>query len=265
MSDLIESILENKKKIFAVLFALITVYSAVYVVDPGTRGIVVTAGHVSANASSEGLGLKFPFFSTVYDISVRQHTQVIKAPCYSSDLQTVTGTVKVLYRVPESSVVSIYKDYAGDPFDSLVAPRVQEALKEVTALQSAENIVKQREAIKTDALDRARKKVGSLLVIDDLVIENVDLSDDLERAIEAKMVQQQEKEKAVYVKGKASIDAETALIRAQGEANAIRVRAQAIRDNPGVIQLQIAEKWNGVAPLVVGSGTGANILLPLGK
>jgi len=34
----------------------------------------------------------------------------------------------------------IYKQFAGDPFDSLIAPRVQEALKEVTALSTAEQM-----------------------------------------------------------------------------------------------------------------------------
>jgi chemotaxis protein MotB len=41
--------------------------------------------------------------------------------------------VRVLYRVPEHSVVSIFQDFAGEPFDTLIAPRVQEAIKEVAA------------------------------------------------------------------------------------------------------------------------------------
>jgi len=50
-----------------------------------------------------------------------------------------------------------------------------------------------------------------------------------------------------------------------GEAEAIRIRGSAIKENPVLIQLQIAEKWNGVSPLVVGAGQGANILLPVEK
>jgi len=55
------------------------------------------------------------------------------AECYSSDLQQVKMEVNILYRIPEQSVVRIFQEYAGDPFDSLIAPRVQEALKEVAA------------------------------------------------------------------------------------------------------------------------------------
>ena len=65
--------------------------------------------------------------------------------------------------------------------------------------------------------------------------------------------------------GKAEIEAQTAIIRAKGEAEAIRVRGRAVQANPGLVQLQIVEKWNGISPLVVGGGSGANILLPIGN
>jgi prohibitin 2 len=73
---------------------------------------------------------------------VRQQTKKVSAACFSSDLQQVALELRVLYRVPDKSVVEIFKQYAGDPFDSLIAPRVQEALKEVTASQTAERIGK---------------------------------------------------------------------------------------------------------------------------
>ena len=100
------------------------------------------------------------------------------------------------------------------------------------------------------------------------MLENITLSKELETAIESKMVQEQEAAKARFTQQKAQIEADTAIIKAKGEAEAIRVRAEAIRDNPGLIQLQIVEKWDGKAPLVIGGnaegGNGANILLPLG-
>ena len=101
-------------------------------------------------------------------------------------------------------------------------------------------------------------------MIDDLVIENIDLTSQLEEAIEAKMVQEQEADKAKFTQQKAQIEAETTVITAKGEAEAIKVRGEALKENPNFIQLQIVEKWDGRTPLVVsGSGGGANMLLPL--
>ncbi len=250
------------------LVLVLAAAQSTFVVEPGFRGVEVTLGKVSEHFKPEGFGTKSPFVTHIISIPVRQLTRALPAECYSSDLQQVNLSLRVLYRIPEASVVRIYKEFAGDPFDSLIAPRVQEALKEVTALQSAEQIVKKREDIKIKTLAAAREKVGHILIVEDIVIENIALSKELETAIESKMVQEQEAAKARFTQQKAQIEADTAIIKAKGEAEAIRVRADAIRDNPGLIQLQIVEKWDGKAPLVIGgageAGNAANILLPIG-
>lgn len=251
------------KVVILAIIALIFALGSTFVIPPGHRGVMVIMGKVSPVFAPEGFGFKPPLISTVIPLSVRQQTMAAKTECYSSDLQQINIELRILYRIPENMIVKIFQEYYGDPFDSLVAPRVSEALKEVTAMQSAEQIVKKREEIKARTLESARIKVGSLLVIEDVVIQDVSLSKELESAIEAKMVQEQEAAKAKFTQAKAEIEAKTAVIRAKGEAEAILVRGKAVQDSPGLIQLQIVEKWNGISPLVVGSGSGANILLPL--
>jgi len=235
------------------IFALVIMAAAgSYVVQPGFRGVEVTMGKVSSAFKPEGFGLKAPFITTIYPISIRQQTKDDQAECFSSDLQQVQVDLRVLYRIPESSVVKLFQQYYGDAFDSLVEPRIQEALKEVAALQSAEQIVKNREQIKAHALEIARKKVGTFLVIEDIVIQNISLTKQLESAIEAKMVQEQEAQKAQYFQQRAQIDADTAVIQAKGEAESIRIRGEALKDDPAFVDLKIVDKWDGLAPLVIG-------------
>jgi prohibitin 2 len=241
--------------------------STSYVVEPGTRGVKVTLGKTAEQFIPQGFGFKMPFVTDIVPVSVRQRTQTVKADCFSSDLQQVVVDLRVLYRVPEKSVVQIYKQYAGDPFDSLISPRVQEAIKEVTAMQTAEQIVKNREEIKQKTLAAARLKVGDILWVEDIVIRNIDLSAELEKAIEAKMVAEQQAAQARFTQMQTQIEAETAVIRAKGEAEAIRVRGEALRLNPAFLRLQIVERWNGHSPLVVPASmnsAGASLLLPLG-
>jgi len=247
------------------VFAVIVLAtSGTYVVQPGFRGIAVTLGRVSTQFKPEGFGFKQPFVTHIQQMSVRQQTRPMPAECYSSDLQQVKMEVHVLYRVPERSVVKIFQEYAGEPFDNLIAPRVQEAIKEVAASMSAEQIVKKREDVKIKALDLAQTKIGTnFLEVVDVVLYNITLSPELEQAIELKMVQEQEAEKAKFTQLKAQIEADTAIIRAKGEAEAIQVRGQALRDNPDFIRLQILQNWNGRSPLVVGAAGGANVLLSL--
>jgi prohibitin 2 len=255
------------KRLFGAVLLLFVVVvlasSATYVVPPGFRGVAVTLGTVAPDFKPEGFGLKQPFITHIQPISIRQQTRAMPAECYSSDLQQVKMEVHLLYRVPEKSVVKIFQEYAGEPFDNLIAPRVQEALKEVAATQSAEQIVKRREEIKNRALELARRKIGAdFLVVADLVIYNLALSPELETAIEMKMVQEQEAEKAKFTQQKAQIEADTAIIRAKGEAEAIQVRGTALRSNPDFIKLQILQNWNGRSPLVVGAG-GTGVMLSL--
>jgi prohibitin 2 len=248
--------------IFVVIIAAST---SSYIVQPGYRGVEVTLGKVSPVFKPEGFGFKSPFITAIVPVLIRQQTRELTADCYSSDLQQVKTELRVLYRIPEASVVQIYQGYAGDPFDSLIAPRVQEALKEVTAMQSAEQIVKNREDIKNKALVATRQKIGTMLFVEDIVIQNIDLSKELETAIEAKMVQEQEAAKAKFTQQKAQIEADTVVIKAKGDAESIRIRGEALKQTPAFIDLQIVEKWDGKAPMVVGGGTGGgvNMLLPL--
>src|SRR4051794_11960956 len=110
------------------LFVLVIAASTTtYIVDPGTRGVKVTLGKTADSFLPEGFGFKTPFVTTIVPVNIRQKTQTVRAECFSSDLQQVIMDLRVLYQVPEASVVQIYRQFAGDPFDSLIAPRVQEA------------------------------------------------------------------------------------------------------------------------------------------
>lgn len=246
-----------------------------HTVEPGERSVLVDWGKVREPVLSEGFqtacwGCDFN------DVSIRTQKKELKVDCFSSDLQQVDLEVAVLYRIPEGKVIDVFRQYHGEPFDVLIAPRAQESIKEATSSRSAEHIVKDREKVKAEALASLKNKVGDILVIEDLVIVNVKLSKELSVAIEQKMVQQQEAAKAEFTKQKAEIEAsitiakakgeaDAALLRAEAEAKAIRIRGDALRQTPSVIQLELINKWNGVTPhIVAGAGTGTSILLPVG-
>lgn len=251
----------------ALFVVLLLSSSATYLVQPGTRGIKVTLGKTDDQFLPEGFGFKSPFITRIEHVNVQQRTEAVKADCFSSDLQQVIVDLRVLYRVPEQSVVSIYKQFSGDPFDSLIAPRVQEALKEATAMMTAVQIVRNREEVKQKVIAAAKQKIGTILTVEDIVIRNIDLSKELEKAIEAKMVAEQEAAQAKFTQAQTQIEAETAVIRAKGEAEAIHVRGEALKANPTLIKLQIVEKWNGRSPLVVPAQAGqeaSTLLLPIG-
>jgi len=245
-----------------IFVVVIMASSGTYVVQPGFRGVQVTLGTVSPAFKPEGFGLKAPFITTIHQFSIKQQTAEDKAECYSSDLQQIQIDLRVLFRIPESSVVKLFQEYYGDAFANLISPRVQEAIKEATALQSAEQVVKNREQIKARSLELARKKIGPMLVVEDIVIQDIAVTKELEQAIEAKMIQEQEAAKSKYLQQRAQIEADTAVIKAKGEAESIRIRGEALKENPTYIDLQIVDKWDGLTPLVIGGGDNFVLTMP---
>lgn len=253
------------------VFVLILAGSqATTVVEPGNRGVRVTLGKVSPTFEQEGFVVKPPFITRIHQVSIRQQTVEMKTECYSADLQQVRASVRILFRIPEASVVTLFRDYAGDPLPTLVAPRVVEALKEVASTQSAEMIMQNRETIKLQTLEATRRKIGEtpgsgpIVVIEDLTLSDLTLSAELNAAIEQKMTQREEAERAKFVQRQAEIEAETVIIKGKGDAEAIAIRGQALRESPAFIRFQIVEKWDGIAPLVVGGeGEGSPVMVPL--
>jgi prohibitin 2 len=68
------------------------------------------------------------------------------------------------------------------------------------------------------------------------------------------MVQEQEASKSKYIQQRTQIEADTSVIKAKGEAESIRIRGQALKENPVVMDLKVVEKWDGLTPLVIGGG-----------
>lgn len=256
----------------ALLFVLVlSATSMTTVVEPGFRGVRITLGKVAPAFEGEGLKFKAPFVTEIVQLSVRQQTEELVSECYSSDLQQVRATIRILYRIPENAVVPLYRDYEGGEYEALIAPRVVEALKEAASAQSAEMIVQNREIIKLDTLEATRKKIGELptggplVSIEDITLSDLALSSELNAAIEQKMTQREEAERARFVQRQAEIEAQTMIIKAKGDAESIEIRGQALRESPAFLKLQIVEKWDGVPPLVIGGdgSTGANVLIPM--
>jgi prohibitin 2 len=246
---------------------------ATSVVDPGNRGVRVTLGKVSQDFEREGFLFKAPFITSIHQVSIRQQTEELQTECYSADLQQVKASLRVLYRIPENSVVAIFQEYEGEgqAFSTLIAPRVIEALKEVASTQSAEMIVQSREKIKIDTLALTREKIGNgpggspLLIVEDITLSDLTLSAELNAAIEQKMTQRQEAERAKFVQRQAEIEAQTVVIKARGEGESFQIRGKALRESPAFVRWQIVDKWDGVSPIVIGGdgNQSANVVVTM--
>jgi prohibitin 2 len=247
-----------------ILLLVLVTMGCWHIVPPGHRGVSVTLGTVDPQMRPSGITFKKPLVEDIIDVPIQQITVTGQTDTFSSDLQTVNFSYSVLYRIPEDNVVTLYRDYRGDPYTQLVDPRLQDILKQVTALYRAEDLVKNRETIKVTTLERLRAALAGLIEVVDVPITNIDLTEELEKAIELKQVTEQQALAKEYELQKAKKEAEITLVNAKAEAEAVQIKGKALADSPRVVELEIAKKWDGKAPqtVVVGEG-GANVLLPL--
>ncbi len=254
---------------FGVLFVvlLVVIFGSYHIVPPGNRGVAVTLGKVDPVERKEGLTFKMPMVTSIVNFPIMQLKADGRAQCFSSDLQTMMVNFTVLYRVPENKVTTLFQQYRGDPYQTLIEPRVQEGMKQVTALFRAEDMVKNREKVKAEVRLNVSKALGDLITLNDLIITNIDLSDQLEQAIEQKVVREQEAFAKQFELDKEKKQAEITIVRAEAEAKSVHIKGEALKVSPEVIQFEIAQRWDGKAPLAVsvqpGGGHGANVLLPL--
>lgn len=217
------------------------------IVDVGHRGVYVSMGSMSNDLLGEGFHLKAPW-ATVHEIEVKQVTIIGKTECFSKDLQTVKITYSCMYALPQDKVLTLFQKYSGDPFESLVKPRIEEAIKLAASTLTAEAIVKQREQVKASAVIEIKKQLEGLVIVNDLPITNIDLTEMLEKAIEGKQVAEQKALAKEYELQSANKDAEISIAKAKGEAESIRITGEALAKSPTVVLMEAVKKWDGHAP-----------------
>lgn len=236
--------------------AVILIANCLCVVDAGHTGVVVTMGKVNDTVLQEGLHFKAPFIQQVVKIDNRITKLEVQTEAFSKDLQTVNTTLAINYRVDTAKSYSIYKNIGSDYETVVVTPAVNEVLKAITALYTAEESVTNRTLISEGLVTGLNEKLNEAgLYVTDVNIINFDFSDAYVTAIEEKQVAQQQLLKA-------ETDKQTAITNAQAEAESLKIKAQAEAEANAIISASLSnelinynkiEKWNGVLPQVTGS------------
>ena len=238
--------------ILVIGFVLLNCFS---IVSAGHTGVVLTLGRVSERVLQEGFHVKAPFVQEVVQIDNRITKLEVQTEAFSKDLQTVSTTLAINYRVDSAKSYSIYKNIGRSYESVLVTPAVNEVLKAITAQYTAEESVTNRAIISDGLIAGLNDKLnGDGLYVTDVNILNFDFSEAFINAIEEKQVAQQQLLKAETEKQtaitNAEAEAETIRIKAQAEAEANRIVSESL--NEFVIENKKIEKWDGKLPQVQG-------------
>ena len=274
----------------AVFLALIVLPNCFATVPVGSTGIMLTMGKVEDTALPEGMHFKIPFVQRIVSMDNRVKKLELSTEAFSKDIQTVSATLAVNYRLQTEKTFEIYKTTGTAYEDNLIVPATHEVLKSVCAQYTAEELISKRAESSDkmrDELDAKLSQIG--ISITDFNIIDFDFSDEFISAVESKQVAEQlkkkaatenetaiaqaEREKQVSIKQSeaeaervriaAEAQAQSTLIAAQAEADAVKLAADAEAYRLEQVGRQLTDKtilntladnWNGELPGVIGAG-----------
>ena len=254
--------------------------SCVSSVPTGHTGIVTTFGNVEDYTFEAGIHFKLPW-QEVINMDNRNQRATIDLKCFSSDIQEVDVTYTINYQIQKSNAQTIYKTIGTGYFNTVIAPRIQEAVKSVIAQYNAENLIANREKLSAEVKEILLEKVALYNIeVLDASIENLDFSDVFTAAVEAKQVAEQtklktqiEQEQAIII---AEAEAKRAVIEAEAAAEVKKVEADAklyatekeaeanaklaASLTDALINYYYAQAWDGKLPTYMGGESTMPIL-----
>jgi regulator of protease activity HflC (stomatin/prohibitin superfamily) len=254
--------------VVAGLIALTVVGGSFYTVDQGERGVILRNGAVVGTAEP-GLGFKLPIVDSVREINVQTQARVYeKVMVYSRDQQNANLQVSVNYRLATDQVEKIYSEFGGQDgiVTRLLDRQVPEEVKNVFGRFNAVTAIQERARLGMEIQDAIQKASNNtMMIVESVQVENIDFSDAYEKSIEQRMLAEVEVQKVQQNAEREKVQAEIAVIQAKAqadavklqgdaEAHAINARGRALRDNPALIELVQAEKWDGKLPTTMVPG-----------
>jgi regulator of protease activity HflC (stomatin/prohibitin superfamily) len=136
---------------------------------------------------------------------------------------------------------------------------VIEKTKAVLSSHKAMDIIANRASISPEVEQAIKDAVDSdyFVSITAVVLTNIDFSDAFEKAVEDKMIAEQAKLKAEYDNetkiAKAEADARALMIAAEAEAAANELLTKSLTEQ--VLESKFYDKWDGKLPQVMGEGS----------
>ena len=217
---------------------LITV-SCIRTVPTGHTGIVTVFGKVENETYEAGVHFAAPWKSVV-NMDNRNQKASIDLSCFSSDIQEVAVTYTLNYQISKTNAQTIYKDIGVSYYETVILPRVQEAVKSEMAKYTAEQLLSKRSQLSEDIRGVLTDKLAAYnIVVVDASMENLDFSDAFTDAVEAKQVAEQKSKQAQIEQDQKNMEAEAAAKRAQIEAEAAaKVAVIAANADLDVVKIQ---------------------------
>jgi prohibitin 2 len=263
--------------ILAAVLLLILLVQSVVIVPAGERFVVFNNfSGVEDRSLDEGMNVLIPFVESTTRYDVRTHTYTMSAvsdegsksgddsvSVLTADGQIVKMDISVRYHLMGGDVWKLHKQVGPNFVDKIIRPESRTVARNVVSGYTVTEVYStKRQAIQTELQMEMDKSFGRyFIVLDEVMIRNVTFSEAFAQAIEQKQVAMQDAERMKYVLQKEESEKRRKIIEAEGEAAAITKRAEALRQNPQLIQYEYVQK---LSPAIKAIVTDQKTIMSLG-
>jgi len=239
-------------------------------VDASHQGVMVRFGEIKGTMEP---GLKWTgIFTHVYQYDLRVRSSNVEmistGAATDKDGQTVYGEVSVNYRLKHDVVEQLYANIGRDDVVEerlLIEPIIREGFKQATVQYEAIEILENRQEVKELAKSNiASNFPAKYFEIEDIVVANIDFSEQFKQAIEDKKTATQERLKEAELVEVVKLQQEQEIERYKAEAEKLRLQKAEV--TALLNQQKMIDKWDGTLPtylIITPESTNNNMLLQL--
>ncbi|BGP57112.1 hypothetical protein JCM8202_000554 [Rhodotorula sphaerocarpa] len=197
----------------------------------------------------EGTHFLVPWLQRPILMETRIKPRNISTTTGSKDLQTVSLTLRVMFRPDTRHLATIYRSL-GTTYDERVLPSIgNEVLKATVAQFDAAELITQREVVSARIRQDLLKRAGEFnIILEDVSLTHMTFGKDFTQAVEQKQIAQQEAERAKFIVERSEQERQAAVVRAEGEAEAATIISRALsKAGDGLVQFRRIEASKDIA------------------
>jgi len=277
--------------LFAGFLLLLTVVldACIIVIKPTDVGVLETPNGIQQEELYTGWHFISPLnkvhamdktiwvYSTVHDTKDgRDVSDAIWAAC--SDRIKMKFDVSTNWRINPDKADVIYVSLGGDQTtdgqytwieENIIRPAIKNAVTDIASKYTSDDAyVRKREEVAGDIERHLRTSLTkNNIIVESVMLREANYDPNYQEAINQTKLAEQEAKKQIEVTKQlaekelqAEKNKQIAIKQAEGEAEAIRIKANAISNNAKVLDLEWINKWNGELPQMM-TGSNSSMLM----
>jgi regulator of protease activity HflC (stomatin/prohibitin superfamily) len=234
-------------------------------VDTGHRGVKTTFGKVQSESLPEGLYFYNPLTSNIIELDTRVLRWDDQTQAYTKDVQQAEIKFAVNYRLHQDKAHLAFAEVGVDWSEKLMPQIVLGAIKNEMGQWNAVDIIANRAVVQNKITDTiAAALLTKNIDVERFEITNIDYDVAFEKAVEQKVIAQQEAIREQNRTKQIEEQAHQKVLQAEAEAKSIQIRAQALERNAKLVEWEAVQKWDGKLPQYM-LGSGAMPFIQLDK